>query len=128
MATTDGHIWRTTQREVQTFDATVTTIWSYTAPDETDIFIRAVVQARRNASTDAATYELTGALKRESAGSVTQITGSPSQDHVYEDAGLAACEATIDGSGNDVRVRVTGVAATQIFWRAAIEIITFYKP
>lgn len=124
MSTTDGNFHDTFPAFVTTTDATVTTCGSYTMPDEASARVHAVVLGRQSASTNAAAYEITAAVKRET-GTLSQITGSPVAEATMEDD--AAWAATIDVLGNDVRVRVTGVAATTITWQATIEIIV-YKP
>lgn len=108
---------------VQTTDGTVTTCGSYTLADETSVFVTAIVFGRQASSTNANAYLLVAAVKRESAGGATQITGSPIQERTFEDAGT--WDAVIDVSSNDVRIRVTGVAATTINWDARIEVQVF---
>lgn len=99
---------------VQTTDATVTTLDLFTLADETVVSVHAWIHGLVTGG-DAAVYDLVGAVKRVSAGAATVIATLPATSTPIEDN--AAWDATLDVSGNDVRVRVTGVAATTINWR-----------
>lgn len=123
MAITDADIQNTIRAEVTTTDATVTTCGLYTMPDEASARVQAIVMGRQAGSTNAAGYFFTAFVKRE-AGTLSLMGAAVDQGSVEDDA---AWNATIDVFGTDVRVRVTGVAATTIVWQATIEIIVF-KP
>ena len=114
--------------QVQTTDATVTTCGYFTLPDECAAFVRAYVIGIQSGSTNAAAYHLQAGAKGQS-GTRSLITGGPHKitesGTNMEDVGTWDC--TIDVSGNDVRVRVTGLAATTIDWQTTME-ITLFKP
>jgi len=101
--------------QVQTTDATVTTLALYTPPDGGVATVRVVVSARRSTGAEAAGYERVATVRR--AGGTTTLVGAVTSVHSAED--VAGWDATIDVSGADVRVRVTGVAAVTIDWRCA---------
>lgn len=109
---------------VSTTDATVTTCGSYTLPDETIIIVRAYVVGRTTAGVAANYIRAAGAQREAAAGAAlvgaVDVTG---WFHTGEDAGAALWDCTLDVSGNDIRCRVTGAAATTIAWRALLEIL-----
>lgn len=100
--------------EVQTTDATVTTCGSYTMSDETlcafDVIVTA---ARRTNVTKGGRWKRSVVYRRTSAGAPTIVgtleTGTDQETD-------SAWDVTIDVSSNDVRVRVTGAAATNVNW------------
>lgn len=97
---------------VQTTDTTETTLDSFTLVDETVVEVFAWIMGLVNGG-NAAGYRVTAVAKRVAAGGAALIGGV--EVFLREDDGNWA--ATLDVSGNDVRVRVTGVAATTIDWR-----------
>ena len=108
---------------VSTTDATVTTCGSYTLPDETVIIVKAYVVGRTTGGV-AANYIRCAGAQREAAGAAAlvgavDVTG---WFHTGADAGASLWVCTLDVSSNDVRVRVTGAAATTIAWRSMLEI------
>lgn len=103
---------------VSTTDATETSIGTYTTADDYVYHVEAEVLGTVNGGGNAATYKLIASFKNDS-GTLSQI-GSTTTVHSAEDA--AGWDATIDSSGTDIRVRVTGVAATNIDWRADTKI------
>lgn len=95
-----------------TTDATVTTAATYTPADGTVVTVVAVVSARLSTGASAAGYVRTATFRR--AGATTSIVGAVGTPHTAED--VAGWDCTIDASGTDVRVRVTGAAASTISW------------
>jgi hypothetical protein len=102
---------------VKTTDATVTTLASITLSDGRAYHITVRVVGRKSDGTDRAFYWRAVLAYRQGGGATLQ--GSV--------VSLAAIESdtnwdcTIDASGNDIRVRVTGVASTTIYWLGTIE-------
>lgn len=105
------------QNRVATTNATVTTLHSYAIPASTRALIEARVVAARTGGTsgtaeDGAGYIVQGVFKNV-AGTATVI-GAVLVFAVGEDQ--AGWDATMDVSGGDVRVRVTGAANNNITW------------
>lgn len=98
---------------VQTTDATVTTLLATTPDDGVAIICECRITGRKNDGTESAGYTVTGAFRR--AGATTTTVGT-AVTATHED--VAGWDAILDSSGTDVRVRVTGVAATTIDWAA----------
>jgi len=111
MATTPLTFTRTDQ--VHTTDATVTTIALYTLPDET-IFEAFVLVVARTTGGVKATYQRTIGGDREGGAAATAQASTTTRS--VED--VAGWDVTADASGNDIRLRVTGAAATAIDWLA----------
>jgi len=110
-----GH--RLTTAAVRTTDDTVTAIKTIALADNTTYVIKAVVVARE-ATNNRAAYERTFAFYREAAGAAT-LLGSNLLDFTSESN--VAWDVTMAASGNNVEIRVTGVAATTIDWTATVE-------
>jgi len=99
---------------VDTTDATVTTLQIFPLEDETTCNISATVIGVEAGGGNRASYEIAGTFYRN-GGSATQ-QGSTTVLHSAESA--AGWNATFDVNSNDVRIRVTGIAATDIRWQA----------
>lgn len=100
---------------VTTSDATVTTLASTTIPTDVVIQIEWRVVARRSTGVTGASYIIVGTF-RNAAGTVTQVTGSPTTPITHEDD--AAYAITMDVNGTAARLRITGVAATTVNWKS----------
>lgn len=98
---------------VTTADATVTTLASWTITDEAVSFVACEVVAVQTDGSNTAAYVRKVRIKRD-GGTVTVDT--PEETYTSEEAAFATCDVTIDNSGSTGRVRVTGVAATNIQW------------
>jgi len=104
---------------VQTTDATVTTIATYsTLADERAISIKAVVWARQATTDDSAKYVIEALFNRATGSVVT------SKDEnfisIYEDQ--AAWDVTFNVSGQDIQIQVTGEVTKTIDWRIQLEV------
>jgi hypothetical protein len=104
------------QDTVNTTDATVTTLQSFTTASDTHYVLKAFVGARRTGGAsgtagDGAGYEITAYVKNI-GGTVTVngLTVTP----IYEDQ--AAWDVTVDVSSTAFRLRVTGAASNNITW------------
>lgn len=98
---------------VQTTDATVTTVFSYTATDECTTLNTAEILACRSTGAETAAYVRRCRIKRD-GGTVTVGTVEDS----YTSEETAAWDATTDSSGSTIRDRVTGEAGKTIDWGA----------
>lgn len=108
-----------TDATVQTTDATVTTIATYTTlANERAIDMRVRVWSREAATDDSAKYVIEALFNRDGGGVVT------SKDEnfisVFEDQ--PAWDVTFNISGSDIQVQVTGEAAKTIEWRCKLEV------
>ena len=119
-ATTNNPIRNTLQRDVVTTDATVTTLYSFSASSNTSYQVEVEILARKTNATagNTAGYKLMAAFK-DVSGTTTQI-GTTTVIHSVESD--ATWNATIDNSGTSIRVRVTGAAANTISWMAHISV------
>lgn len=104
---------------VQTTDATVTTLISKTLAEGKAYIIVAKVVGKQ-ADTNRASYVRRVCVYRPAAGSAT-LQGSVQDELTIESD--ANWDCTVDVSGNDARVRITGVAATTIDWKGSLEFI-----
>lgn len=105
---------------VQTTNATVTTIQTFALPSDTTTILTAVITAIKDDMTVGAAYVRTAAF-RNNAGAVAQI-GATQDGGTFEDD--SAWDATVDFSGTSARVRVTGAAATNIRWSSVFSALT----
>lgn len=123
MAQTVGIISRTAT--INTNDATATQIFSYTIPNGSAVFVRAVVLAKTPDGASAYTEELTAG--------VSQSTGTAVLNGVKSIAGflssllgtllgIGSPTSTVTVSGAAVRVTVTGKASTALQWQTHVQI------
>lgn len=99
-------------KNIQTGNATATTLDSFTIPSNCTLIISAVITGIKSDNSQGAAYFRSAAF-RNTGGSVSQI--STTQDGgTFEDD--SAWDATIDNSTTTIRIRVTGKAATTIRW------------
>ena len=101
---------------VTTTDATVTTVLSFTPPDEGTTLVEASIIGVKSDGSASAAYKVFATVGRD--GGTTSLIGAATQAHVGESA--AGYNATIDVSDPSVRIRVTGVAATTFKWYAHV--------
>ena len=104
------------ENSLNTTDATVTTILTVTIPSGHSIAGKVVVVSR-NTSTGATKDFQSGIVAKNVSGTVT--TGSSFSNLLADEA----TSVSITNSGNDMLIRVTGIAATNIDWFAEIEYI-----
>jgi hypothetical protein len=102
---------------VQTTDATVTTIFSWTIVDEAVTTVCVEASAVKSDGSVTASYVRRVRIKRD-GGTVT--VGTVNDIFTDEEAAFAACDITVDASGSTGRVRVTGIAATTIDWGTVV--------
>jgi hypothetical protein len=100
---------------VQTTDATVTTLDSFTLASGTAVTVSWLVAAIRSDSTQGAGYSVMASF-RNNGGAVAQIGATQVQS--LEDN--SAWAATADNSGTTIRLRVTGAAGVTIQWTAVL--------
>lgn len=110
----------TNNNTTQTTDATVTSIATIaTANDIVYLVTANVVGIIDSTAASGAGYKLSAAFKND-GGTLTQI-GTTTQT-VYEDVG--GWDATIDASGTDIRIRITGAGGTTINWSSTYNVET----
>jgi hypothetical protein len=118
-STATGQLTQST--EVDTTDATVTSL--YTEATSNDIAYHmeaAIVATETDAHDEVASYLIAATFKND-GGVLTQV-GSTTVMHSAEDT--AGWDATFDASGTTIRLRVTGAASTNITWHAIIKTVT----
>ncbi len=114
---------------IVTADATVTTLASFTTrPNKAYLVTARVVALNQDISADqAAGYVLYGTFRTDEAGVLAQV-GSTAEMTAMEDNGawaalFAVSQTDAAGAAHpEVRVTATGAAATDITWRADVEI------
>lgn len=112
---------------IQTTDATVTTISYYLTGKGKTYEILARVVGLKSDFTAGAGYRRSATFRGDAAGTLTQI-GTTTSVETNEDNAAWDCEivgGTIVADGATrpcIIVRVTGVAATTINWRAGVEV------
>lgn len=97
---------------VQTTDATVTTLDSFTLASNTAVVCSYLVTGIKSDSSQCAAYAVTATFKNN-AGTVAQV-GTTTTTVIGESD--AAWDCTIDNSTTTIRLRITGKAATTIQW------------
>lgn len=108
-----------TSRHVRTTDGTEPTCNSLKLPQSCVADVVAIVSAQ-SSSGDVKVWHVMGAFKRVGmglpalVGTVSNVVGPKG------DVGATSWLVTLDASGDEVRVRVTGVLATTIDWAASI--------
>ncbi len=105
---------------VQTTDATVTTLDSFTIASGSAVVVSWLVSAIQSTSANAAGYSVS-AVFRNNAGTVTQ-SGTTLVTVIGESD--ATWDCTCDNSTTTIRLRVTGKAATTIQWTAILTRLT----
>ncbi len=106
----DGYVIRAAV-EVQTANADVTTLDSFTLEDENVYQLSAMVIGNED-NGDKAGYEIKATVYRDGGGAT--LLGTVTSAHTQEDDAAWDCTFTVDT--NDVRISVTGAAATTIDW------------
>lgn len=110
--TTNGEGLNFANAEAETTDATQTTAMTLATQSDRAYHVTTYVTAVGDDNAEAASYVLHGTFNNN-AGTLSAI-GATSQVHIAESD--ADWDASYDVSGTDIRVRVTGVAATNIRW------------
>lgn len=99
---------------VATTDATLTTGVTYTMADNSILKVGTRISARQTGgSSNILLREATAVFKRVAGGAATLLGTVLNGTNVRDDA---VWTSVIDASGNDVRIRVQGKAATNINW------------
>jgi hypothetical protein len=99
---------------------TITTLDSFALEDETAYHIHSAILGVESGSGNRASYEIVGVFYRNGGGA-TQQGATDARLTVESDVNWAC---VFDTDTNDVRIRVTGVAATDISWRATTRILS----
>lgn len=123
-----GLVWNSAYVDYQlvkatlsTTDATPSTLLSYTLASGFTYSVEAKIVARDITGANRAMFIPKALVYREGSGSVIE-GGVPYQIDNVTSTGANAWVGTIDTSGNDIRVRVTGAASTTINWHVILEL------
>lgn len=108
-----GHV--TTTAAVQTTDATTTTIYTFTVPDNSGSWIDVTIVGRDTGSVNRGMFWRRIMAHRNGGGSASSTVQTPAAD--VNAAGWGG--VSVSNSGSDVLIRVSGAAAT-INWAATI--------
>lgn len=110
--TGDDPTCQTFQARTTTTTATTATLHTIATTTDTQFWIRCAVIARKTNAVagNGATYE----IKAGGANKAGVVTVTPTTDSIVEDD--ATWNVTIDASGTNLRVRVTGAASNDITW------------
>lgn len=106
---------------VQTTNATVTTIFSFTVPDNTVVQFCARVTARNQTTAEQGAYVVQHSARRRSAGAAALIG---TIDKVAQEE-QAAWDVTTTTATNDFVIQVTGAAAQTIDWCVWVDIYVY---
>jgi hypothetical protein len=107
--------------EVQTTDATATTLASKTLTEGKAYFVEGKVVGREGDITETGLYVLRALVSRQTAGGAA--LESEVEERVIESSSAVGWDVSIDVDTNDVRLRVTGVASTTVNWKGKLSII-----
>lgn len=99
-------------KRITTTDATVTTAYTFALPTSCSAHFEVIVVAYTPADGVSATYKVEGGAKRFGAAAAA-LVGAPITTPWEDDA---AYNATMEVSGNNAVIKVTGVAATTVEW------------
>lgn len=105
---------------VQTTDATVTDIYTWTITDEAVTCLDVLITAVRSTGASGASYKRTLTYRRD--GGTVSLIGSARDNQTDEDS--STWDVTVDNSTSTGRVRVTGAGSTTIQWGASIRLQT----
>jgi len=110
------------EAEVQTVDATTTTIATIALADNTVYLIRAEIIGRRSdgGGQGRGVYVLEGAFYRAAAGSATQQGNTQQQ---FKSESNVALDADFAVSGNNLLIQVKGLAAQTFDWKVQYHIL-----
>ena len=111
----------TAASEIQTTDATVTTLKSLTLDEDSAYWLKVPIVAISSDGSERLVAELSAVVYRDGAAGAT-IQGSVTS--TLFNASNGSLNASIDVSGNDARVRVTGVAATTYEWATNLQYLS----
>lgn len=100
-----------------TADATITNLYTFATADDRIYSIRGVVTVQNTDITKYGEYTLKGSWTNDSGVLTARHTGTGITEEYESDAGLVV---TLDFTGTTLRVRVTGLAATDLRWHGRI--------
>jgi hypothetical protein len=104
---------------LNTTGATETTLCSFaTESDKTYLVVARVVAREIDGGNEAAGYVRIGTFHND--GGTLALVGSVTASHTAEIT--AGWDCTLDASGTNIRVRVTGAADTSVLWKGWLEV------
>lgn len=113
VSTTDLFLKDNKHTRVTTTDATTTTVFTLPLADESNYLVEAMVVGKQDNTGQRCAYKIAGVFYRNAAGSATQEGTTQTIYSVESNAGLSASFLT---SSNNVLIRVTGLASTNMDW------------
>jgi hypothetical protein len=102
--------------EIQTADATETTILSLALPAGESIKIDAWIIARLSTGAKTAAWHIAGLFKRSSSGNVEQEGVTLQKDSFYTESMSWAVAFAVDTTNQTVDLNVTGAAGESVRW------------
>lgn len=124
MAFTGQKIFHNDQGGVETTDGTITTAYTFTLPANGTYAVTVDLNAKDTTSGKSIRGRKTTTFERV-AGTTTQVATSLTDiltTLISDAVNNAAATWTIDNSGDNVRVRVTGNVGRTIHWMVTVEI------
>ena len=106
--------------DIKTTDASVTDIAAILVSEGDVFFIEVWVIGKKSDESQRAYYHLEGLFYRNTSGNVTQQGSTTSLSTIESDANWNTT-LNADTTAQTIDVRITGVAATTIFWKAIIK-------
>jgi len=105
---------------VNSSGTTETTLGTYTLLEQKQAKIKvSILGVKIQGSGSGAVYDLVGLFYRLTAGSAVQVGTTAKVDSIESDNNYTA---NFDVSGNDVRIRVTGLTGGSTYWKAFIRV------
>lgn len=109
-----------------TSGVTTATVATMTLTDGDAGYADAQIVVRNTANGDTSIMEILAPVKRP-AGSGASVVSLATSLSLTGNASLIGATATIDASGNDIRVRVTGVLFTNIEWLVRLSVLDLHQ-
>ena len=104
---------------LKTTDATQTTTATFPTKTDRAYHVTAKVLGMKDDSANIGVYTMVAAFKND-GGTLSLVGSIAAVATIESDSNWAA---TLDASDTDIRVRVTGVAATNISWLTQLEVV-----
>jgi hypothetical protein len=107
---------------VQTTAGSTVTFFGWAVAEESSALLEAQFLARKDDTTEVASYWKRALIYRDTGGSATSVGATQSVTADLETAGAAAWNANIVAASNDARVQILGAAATNIDWTISLSL------
>jgi hypothetical protein len=107
---------------LQTTDAVQVSAFTFAVADDTVVSITAKVTALQSGQGTGKSFWLFGSARKAGAAAAVLLGAALAIVTAQGDAGAVLWDAVIDLSSPNLRIRVTGVAATTINWLVSVDI------